>query len=48
LRLDAYPDVSCSGFGRGHLLDRLIIAEAAVSVRPNFVFEAVGFSRSSL
>src|ERR1700692_1611239 len=48
LRLDTYPDVSCSGFGRGHLLYRLMIAHVTVSVRPNFVFKAVGFSRSSL
>jgi hypothetical protein len=47
LRMDTHPYVSCSGFGRGHLFDRFIIADAVVSARSNFVFEAAGFSRSN-
>jgi hypothetical protein len=45
LRVDAYPDVSGSGFGRGHLFDGVMIAHVTMSVRPNSIFEAVGFSR---
>src|SRR5580704_12485570 len=48
LRLDTYADVPCSGFGGGHLFDCIMIAHVTVSVRPDFVFKAVGFSTSSL